>query len=159
LPVGDETLTAGPSPAKELPAGIHYTHTAFGVYSIITTEDGRTVPGYAMYNLYQREGQPHISDLVTDFPADFFASVQEMKAGIVIPTPVMQRRLLNIINSELYQALHARPLLIPTHWPIRIVLSMCYTNPRKSSVEVPACKQVTAKKSPRYLFVIGIRCD
>jgi hypothetical protein len=110
-------------PAKELPAGIHYTHTAFGVYSMITTEDGRTVPGYAMYNLYQREGQPHISDLVTDFPADFFASVQEMKAGIVIPTPVMQRRLLNVINSELYQALH-----VPQYSAIANPYTLAYQN-------------------------------
>lgn len=93
-------------PAEELPEGIHYTHTAFGVYSLITTADGRQVPGYTIYNLYQKEGQPDKSELVTDFPVDFFSGVYELKAGIIIPSPELQRRLLATIDSDSYKELH-----------------------------------------------------
>ncbi len=92
--------------AEELPEGIHYTHTAFGVYSSVTLEDGRVVPGYALYNLYQRKDQPDVSDLVVDYPVDFFAGARELKAGIIIPSPQLQRRLLRVISSEAYSALH-----------------------------------------------------
>lgn len=93
-------------PAAELPPGFHYTHTAFGVYSMIQTADGRQVPGYAIYNLYQRNDAPAVSDLVVDYPADFFAGAQELKAGIIIPTPQVQRRLMKVIDSPTYAALH-----------------------------------------------------
>ncbi len=93
-------------PAEELPEGIHYTHTAFGVYSRITMEDGSVVPGYAIYNLYQRQSEPDVSDLVVDYPVDFFAGVYELRAGIIIPSPELQRRLLDVISSATYSALH-----------------------------------------------------
>lgn len=93
-------------PAEELPPGFHYTHTAFGVYSMIETADGRRMPGYAIYNLYQRNDQPDVSDLVVDYPADFFAGAQELKAGVIVPTPEVQRRLLEVITSPAYRALH-----------------------------------------------------
>ncbi|WP_455222527.1 DUF2145 domain-containing protein [Kaarinaea lacus] len=93
-------------PTSELPDGIKYTHTAFGVYSSIKTSDGRTVPGYAIYNLYQRENEPNVSDLVVDYPMDFFYGVHELRAGIVIPKPELQRRLLAVINSNTYKSLH-----------------------------------------------------
>lgn len=93
-------------PANELPEGIHYTHTALGVYSMIKTADGREVPGYAIYNLYQREKEPDVSDLIVDYPVDFFAGVFELKAGVVIPTPELQQRLLQVIASNTYKELH-----------------------------------------------------
>jgi len=93
-------------PANELPPGIHYTHTAIGVYSAIKTRDGQMVPGYTIYNLYQRAKQPDISDLVTDFPVDFFSGVYALKAGIIIPKPELQKRLLEVIGSEVYGKLH-----------------------------------------------------
>jgi len=93
-------------PAEELPAGIRYTHTAIGIYSLMTTEDGRQVPGYAIYNLYQRENRPDTSELVQDFPVDFFAGVYELKAGIIIPTPALQRRLLEVVGSDTWRRLH-----------------------------------------------------
>ena len=93
-------------PTSELPRGIHYTHTAFGVYSSIKTSDGRTVPGYAIYNLYQREDEPNVSDLVVDYPIDFFMGVHELRAGIIIPKPELQRRLLAVIGSDAYKSLH-----------------------------------------------------
>jgi len=93
-------------PTSDLPKGIHYTHTAIGVYSMIKTADGREVPGYAIYNLYQREKKPDVSDLIVDYPVDFFAGVYELKAGIVIPTPELQQRLLQVIASDTYKELH-----------------------------------------------------
>ncbi len=93
-------------PAEELPEGIHYTHTGFGVYSSITMEDGSVVPGYALYNLYQRNDEPNVSDLVVDYPVNFFAGVRELRAGIIIPSPQLQRRLLDVISSDTYRALH-----------------------------------------------------
>lgn len=95
----------GRDPA-ELPAGIDFTHVAFAVYSMITTTDGQTVPGYAIYNLYQDSEQPQVSELEQDYPIDYFAPVFELKSGIIIPTVDLQRRLLATIFSERYVRLH-----------------------------------------------------
>jgi hypothetical protein len=93
-------------PPSELPEGMHFTHVAFAVYSEITTSDGRKVPGYAMYNLYQKNDHPDVSDLVQDFPVDFFAGVSVLEAGIIVPSSELQQRLLDVIASPTYQALH-----------------------------------------------------
>ncbi len=93
-------------PAEELPEGIHYTPIGLGVYSSSTMKDGSVVPCYALYNLYQRNDEPDVSDLVVDYPVNFFAGVYELRAGIIVPSPQLQRRLLDIISSETYSALH-----------------------------------------------------
>ncbi len=93
-------------PASELPKGMHFTHVAFAVYSQITTTDGRQVPGYAIYNLYQENGHPEISDLVQDYPVDFFAGVAVLEAGVIIPSADLQKRLLEVIASPTYKELH-----------------------------------------------------
>ncbi len=93
-------------PVKDLPEGMHFTHVGFAVYSQITTADGRKIPGYAMYNLYQEDKHPDVSDLVQDFPVDFFAGVAVLEAGVIIPSAKLQQRLLDIINSPTYSALH-----------------------------------------------------
>ncbi|EAU54851.1 hypothetical protein SPV1_09158 [Mariprofundus ferrooxydans PV-1] len=93
-------------PASDMPDGFEYTHVAFGVYSMIKTNDGRTLPGYAIYNLYQDDKRPDISHLVTDYPVDFFAGVYELKTGIIIPKPELQKRLLQVIASDTYRKLH-----------------------------------------------------
>lgn len=93
-------------PASELPEGMHFTHVAFAVYSQITTADGRSLPGYAIHNLYQYDDRPDASHLVQDFPVDFFAGVAQLEAGVIIPSPELQQRLLNVIGSPTYQALH-----------------------------------------------------
>ncbi|WP_162847939.1 DUF2145 domain-containing protein [Mariprofundus erugo] len=93
-------------PASEMPDGFHYTHVAFGVYSTIKTDDGRDIAGYAIYNLYQDDKQADRSRLVQDYPVDFFASVFELKSGIVIPRPELQKRLLDVIASDTYKKLH-----------------------------------------------------
>lgn len=91
---------------KELPAGVEFTHVSFGVYSSISTNDGRVIPGYSVYNLYQRDEEPRVSDMVVDFPIDFMAGAHVLKAGLLIPTPDLQQRLLDVISSGDYRLLH-----------------------------------------------------
>ena len=93
-------------PPSELPEGMHFTHVAFAVYSEITTSDGRKLPGYSIYNLYQQNDHPDVSDLVQDFPVDFFSGVAELEAGIIIPSAELQKRLLEVIASPVYAKLH-----------------------------------------------------
>lgn len=93
-------------PRNQLPEGMGFTHTAIAVYSQITTADGRSVPGYSIYNLYQRGETPNVSDLIQDFPVDFFAGVEVLEAGVIIPSPELQKRLLDVIVSPAYKELH-----------------------------------------------------
>lgn len=95
----------GRDPA-ELPDGIRYTHVGLWVYSDITMEDGRTVRGYAVRNLYQRSGDLDVSDLVQDYPADFFAGAFSLDAGVIIPDPRLQAKLLEVLGSPTYEKLH-----------------------------------------------------
>lgn len=93
-------------PESELPEGVKYTHVAFWVYSDITAPDGRKLKGYQVYNLYQRENAKNISDLINDFPVDFYAGVYSLKSGVIIPKPSLQNKLLDVINSPRYKKLH-----------------------------------------------------
>lgn len=94
------------SPPSELPPSVRFTHVGLAVYSEITTENRQTVPGYAIYNLYQRADDPDVSELITDYTLDFFAFVHELKAGIAIPNARLQRRLLKMIASGSYRDFH-----------------------------------------------------
>ncbi|MBX3446256.1 MAG: DUF2145 domain-containing protein [Parvibaculaceae bacterium] len=92
---------------KLMPEGVgDYTHVGIWIYSEMTTEDGRKVNGYAVHNLYQVAGEENRSELVQDFPAEFFASVFELRAGIVIPTPELQEEILRVVQSPTYEKLH-----------------------------------------------------
>lgn len=93
-------------PRDQLPEGVNFTHAGIAVYSQITTKDGRKISGYAVYNLYQRNEQPDASDLIQDFPVDFFAGVEVLEAGVIIPSPELQLRLLKVLSSPTYKALH-----------------------------------------------------
>ena len=93
-------------PLSEMPEGMHFTHVAFAFYSNITLADGSTVPGYAIYNLYQKDGHPNVSSLAQDFPVDFFAGVAQLEAGVLIPSVELQQRLLKVIGSPAYASLH-----------------------------------------------------
>jgi hypothetical protein len=93
-------------PLSEMPAGMHFTHAAFIVYSKIQTADGRSLPGYSIYNLYQYDDHPDKSKLVQDFPVDFFSGVAQLEAGLLIPSVELQQRLLKVIASPDYKALH-----------------------------------------------------
>ena len=95
----------GRDPAQ-LPDGIGYTHVGIWVYSTITMEDGREVRGYAVHNLYQRAGDLDVSDLVQDYPVDFFAGAYSLDAGVVIPDPRLQTKLLQVLTGPTYRKLH-----------------------------------------------------
>jgi hypothetical protein len=93
-------------PPNDLPKNIKFTHTAIAVYSAIPLDTGETVNGYAIYNLYQTEDKLDKSHLVVDYPIDFFWSAYDLKAGIIIPSMDLQKRLLETIASENYKDLH-----------------------------------------------------
>ena len=93
-------------PAEDLPKGIIYTHTAIAVYSAITLNDGNVVNGYAIHNLYQDSEEKNRSSLITDYPVDFFWGAQRLSAGISIPTPAVQQRLIEAINNGVAQQVH-----------------------------------------------------
>ncbi len=95
----------GRDPAQ-LPQGIKYTHVGFWVYSEITRADGSTGRGYRVYNLYQQAENGARSDLIQDSPADFFAGARRLDAGIIIPDPRLQKKLLKVIASPTYSDLH-----------------------------------------------------
>ena len=93
-------------PTRELPSGVNYTHVSYAVYSMVKTDDGEMIPGYAIYNLYQREDDPSKSHLVVDFTLDFLAGAEVAKVGVIIPKRSLQKRLLEVINSDSYAQLH-----------------------------------------------------
>lgn len=93
-------------PPSEMPPGMHFTHVAFVVYSNIQTADGRNLPGYSIYNLYQYDDKPDKSRLVQDYPVDFFSGVAQMEAGILIPSAELQKRIVQLIASPSYASLH-----------------------------------------------------
>lgn len=91
---------------KDLPSGIEYTHVAFWVYSEMALPSGETVNGYVVHNLYQLVGDSSQSELITDFPVEFFGDVYELRSGIIIPEPAVQQRLIEFIGSKDYKGLH-----------------------------------------------------
>lgn len=93
-------------PSKDLPKGVRFTHVAFAVYSMVTLANGEQQPGYAIYNLYQQADRPERSSLVQDYPFDFFAAVPELRTGLIIPSPRLQQRLIEVIASDSYASLH-----------------------------------------------------
>jgi len=93
-------------PLSEMPRGMRFTHVAFVVYSQIQTADGRSLPGYAIHNLYQYDDKPNTSRLVIDYPVEFFSGVAHMEAGILIPSAELQQRLVKLIASPAYASLH-----------------------------------------------------
>ena len=93
----------------QLPEGIAYTHGAFWVYRDIRTADGQTMKGYAVYNLYAGDGKnwPKVeSRLVQDFPLDFTRGSTVDDMAVIVPSPEMQRRILAVIDSPTYEAVH-----------------------------------------------------
>ncbi len=95
-----------------LPDGISYTHGAFWTFVPISLDDGRVINGYAVYNLYHGDGKTLAMDksyLHQDFPIDFVAPSAVDDVAVIIPTPEMQRRILSIMDSPAYRALHIEP--------------------------------------------------
>lgn len=90
-------------PLAEMPPGMRYTHVAFAVAN--TPENGQQ-PDFTFHNLYQLDDQLDTSELVQDKAADFFAKVAVLEAGVIVPTPALQQRLLQLIASPAYVQLH-----------------------------------------------------
>ncbi len=95
----------GRDPAQ-MPDGVLYTHVGIWVFSQIKLDDGSQGQGYRVYNLYQRDGDRTRSELIQDSPAAFFAGAQKLDAGIIIPKPKLQQKILNTLRSPTYAALH-----------------------------------------------------
>ncbi|TDO96721.1 DUF2145 domain-containing protein [Marinomonas balearica] len=93
-------------PEKDLPKGINYTHTAVAIYSDIKLNDGETVQGYAIHNLYQLDNARDKSQLVMDYPVDFFWGADTLKAGIIIPNETVQTRLIELYANGDDKKLH-----------------------------------------------------
>ena len=96
-------------PRDKLPPGIAYTHAAFWVYGDIRGGDGKVYKGYSSYNLYQNDQPDQPIDqsyLAQDFPLDFVSGDQADDVAVIIPSPEMQRRLIDIIASPTYERLH-----------------------------------------------------
>lgn len=91
---------------SDLPGGINYTHVAYWVFSKITRADGSNYHGYRVYNLYQEAENDSVSRLVQDSPADFFAGAYALDAGVIVPDPRLQKKLLGVIGSPTYAKLH-----------------------------------------------------
>jgi hypothetical protein len=95
-----------------LPDGISYTHGAFWTFVPISLDDGRVINGYAVYNLYHGDGKTLAMDksyLHQDFPIDFVAPSAVDDVAVIVPTAEMQRRILSIMDSPTYRALHIEP--------------------------------------------------
>jgi hypothetical protein len=93
-------------PANEMPNGIQFTHTAIAIYSDIELTSGEKIKGYAIHNLYQNAKQTDKSELVVDYPTDFFWGVHALKAGIIIPTPEVQDRIIDVFTKGDNAKLH-----------------------------------------------------
>lgn len=93
-------------PASELPAGVEFTHTAVAIYSSIQLPDGSQAKGYAIHNLYQTADDASRSELVVDYPVDFFWGAYAMRAGIIIPAPALQQRLVAAYADGVAAQLH-----------------------------------------------------
>jgi len=91
---------------KLLPPGVTFSHAGLAVYSRIKTADGRFIPGYAVYNLYQGDERTGRSFLTQDYPVDYLAVSQVLEVGIVIPSKKLQRALARTIFSDTYAHLH-----------------------------------------------------
>ena len=98
-------------PREQLPEDIDYTHGAFWVYQEIERADGTRMRGYAVYNLYHGDGDKlprSQSYLEQDFPYDFMSGSTADDVAVIIPDPELQRRLMKVIASPTYEALHVK---------------------------------------------------
>ena len=94
-------------PRAELPRGISYTHVAFAVFEPVRAADGEVFYTYTVHNLYQGvEGREDRSYLKQDLTYDFVAGVAEKDVAVCVPVDELQQRILRVIRSPAYAALH-----------------------------------------------------
>lgn len=93
-------------PANDLPNGIRFTHTGIAVYEPVRQANGDIQHTYTVYNLYQgKDGDPDISFLAQDFVYEMAAGSATGELGILIPTPELQKAMIETIRSPRYEAL------------------------------------------------------
>ncbi|MEM9738964.1 MAG: DUF2145 domain-containing protein [Pseudomonadota bacterium] len=95
----------------KLPDSINYTHGAFWVYQAFQTPNGEIMTGYNTWNLFHGDGEdmPQTqSYLAEEFPFTFVSASAVDDVAVIIPTPNMQDRLLELLASEAYLELHNR---------------------------------------------------
>lgn len=85
---------------------MRYTHGALWVYTPIVTQEGAVLRGYAVHNLYHGEEDRRTSYLHQDWPINFTQGDVIGEAGVIIPSPEMQRRLVALLASDAAQDLH-----------------------------------------------------
>lgn len=90
----------------DLPDGIRYTHGAFWVYAEAEAADGEVHRGYAVYNLYHGQENRRRSYLAQDWPLDFTQGDVVGEAGVIIPSTLVQQRLLTLFASGAVEDLH-----------------------------------------------------
>ena len=94
-------------PRSELPKGISYTHVGFAVFEPVRGADGEVFHTYTIYNLYQgAEGKLDRSFLKQDLTYDFVAGIAEQDVAVCVPADELQQRILRVIRSPAYAALH-----------------------------------------------------
>ena len=94
-------------PRSQLPEGISYTHVAIVVFEAVRGADGKIGHTYTVYNLYQGDGgRDDRSYLAQDFTYDFLAGSREKDIGVIVPVDALQKRILEVIRSPAYKALH-----------------------------------------------------
>lgn len=94
---------------EKLPGGINYTHGAFWVYQAFQTPEGDILTGYNTWNLFHGDGEDMArtrSYLSEEFPFTFVTASAVDDVAIIVPTPNMQARLLELLASEDYARLH-----------------------------------------------------
>ena len=94
-------------PRAQLPKGVSYTHVAIAVFEPVRAKDGTVFHTYAVYNVYQgADGRPDRSYLKQDLVYDFVAGIDEADVAACVPIEPLQKRLLTVIRSPAYRALH-----------------------------------------------------
>jgi hypothetical protein len=94
-------------PRNQLPDGISYTHVAIVVFEPVRTPSGAVGHTYTVYNLYQGEGgRDDRSYLAQDFTYDFLCGSREKDVGVIVPLDALQKKILGVIRSPAYKALH-----------------------------------------------------
>lgn len=79
---------------------------AIGIYLTVTRENGSAGKTYRLFSLYQHVEQLDRSFLTQEFSFDYFSAVEALQAGLVIPTRALQRRLIELVGTAQYRALH-----------------------------------------------------
>jgi hypothetical protein len=102
----------------QMPRGINYTHVAFIVFEPVVGADGAPFYTYVVYNLYQgAKGAETTSYLKQDLTYDFVAGIAEPDVAVCVPTDALQQRIVRVIRSPTYRALHTRDYnLVANPW-------------------------------------------